>query len=71
MPKTHEKEAPVSLSEEGFIPVAEAARFLGLSRAKLYQMMDAQELSYAKFGRSRRIPRRALREYAERCLVVA
>jgi excisionase family DNA binding protein len=58
----------VELAEDGFIPVIEAARFLGLSRAKVYQMMDSGELRYAKFGRSRRIPRRALMELAERSI---
>jgi excisionase family DNA binding protein len=56
---------------DGFATVPEAARFLGLSRAKLYQMMDTRQLAYAKFGRSRRIPRRALHELARSCLVRA
>jgi len=55
--------------EDGFVKVPEAARFLKLSRAKVYMLMDAGELAYAKFGRSRRIPRRALLEYATSCLV--
>ena len=46
-----------------------AARFLGVSRSKVYAMMDAGELTYAKFGRSRRVPRRALLELAEKSLV--
>jgi excisionase family DNA binding protein len=58
-----------TLVDEGFATVVEAAEFLRLSRAKVYLLMDARELSYAKFGKSRRVPRRALREYAERCLV--
>jgi excisionase family DNA binding protein len=53
----------------GFATVAEAATFLRLSRAKVYQLMEGGELLYAKFGKSRRIPKDALREYAERCLV--
>jgi excisionase family DNA binding protein len=60
---------PVSLAGEGFVDVVEAGEFLGLSRAKLYQLMDAGELRFAKFGKSRRIPRLALIQYAERCLV--
>ena len=55
--------------EDGFVKVPEAARFLNLSRAKVYLLMDAGELAYAKFGRSRRIPRRALMQYASHCLV--
>jgi excisionase family DNA binding protein len=57
------------LGDEGFATVSQGAEYLGLSRAKLYQLMDARELQYAKFGKSRRIPWRALREYGERCLV--
>jgi excisionase family DNA binding protein len=55
--------------EGGFVSVPEAARFLGLSRAKLYLLMDKQELAYAKFGKSRRIPRAALLTYAKSCMV--
>jgi excisionase family DNA binding protein len=59
----------VLLVEDGFATVPEGAQLLRLSRAKLYQMMDAGELAYAKFGRSRRIPRRVLLDYAARCMV--
>jgi excisionase family DNA binding protein len=61
----------VDLMEDGLVDVAEAAKFLRVSRAKLYLMMDAREIPFCKFGKSRRIPRRALIEYAKRCLVVA
>jgi excisionase family DNA binding protein len=40
-----------------------------MSRGKLYQMMGQQQLAFAKFGRSRRIPRLALLALAERSLV--
>jgi len=59
------------LADEGFVTVPEAAEFLSISRAKLYLIMDSGNLVYAKLGRSRRIPRRALPRYAERCLVGA
>ena len=55
--------------DDGFVDVRFAARFLGVSRSKVYAMMDQKELRYAKFGRSRRVPRRALLELAERSLV--
>jgi excisionase family DNA binding protein len=61
--------AAAELIDEGFVKVHEAAKFLAVCRAKLYQLMDSGELRYAKFGKSRRIPRRALVEYAERNLV--
>jgi excisionase family DNA binding protein len=38
------------------VRVTEVAQQLGLSRSKVYQMMDAGELSYVKFGKSRRVP---------------
>ena len=59
----------VPMDDEGFVTVREAADFLALSRAKLYALMEARELRYAKFGRARRIPRSALREYAKRSLI--
>jgi len=57
-----------SLVADGLDTVAFAAEFLKLSRAKVYQLMDSQALAYCKIGRSRRIPRRALLRYAEKCL---
>ena len=58
-----------SVVEDGFISIPEAARFLHLSRAKLYQLMDAGQLQYARFGRARRVPRRALLDFAQASLV--
>lgn len=58
------------LIEEGLATIREASRFLGISRAKLYSLMDAGELAYAKLGKSRRIPWRAIKELAERSMVV-
>ena len=55
----------------GFATIEEAGDFLGLSRAKIYQLMDAGELRFARFGRSRRLPWSSLHDYAERCLVTA
>ena len=36
-------------------PIGEVARYLSLSRSKVYQMMDAGELPYVKLGKSRRV----------------
>jgi len=55
--------------EEGFATVTEAARYLRLCPATLYKLMESQELAYAKFGKARRIPWKAIREFAERSLV--
>ena len=61
--------AKPAMVADGFVDVAEAGRFLDLSRATIYALMDKGDLAYAKFGKSRRIPRAALRDYAGRCLV--
>jgi excisionase family DNA binding protein len=56
---------------DGFASVREASKFLSMSRAKIYQLMNARELAYAKFGRSRRVPWEGLRDFARRRLVAA
>jgi excisionase family DNA binding protein len=66
MPDTSEKP---DLTADGFADVPEAAEYLCLSRSTVYKMMDNNDLPYAKFGKARRIPWRALREYAGRCLI--
>ena len=58
-----------TIFRDGFATVTEAARFLRVSRAKLYLMMDAGDLVYAKFGKSRRIPWQAIYALVERSLV--
>ena len=52
------------LVADGLCTVAEAAAFLGVSRTFLYSEMDAGRLVFAKLGRARRLPRRALMNYA-------
>jgi len=51
---------PVNLSTDGMCTVAYAAEFLSLSKSMIYLLMERGELTYAKFGKSRRIPRKAL-----------
>ena len=51
--------------EDGLIDVREASRFLSLSRSTIYVLMEEGKLPFAKIGRSRRIPRRAIIEFAE------
>jgi len=48
------------LVADGLLTVQECAKFLHLSRSKIYELMDAGILCFAKLGRSRRIPRRAV-----------
>jgi excisionase family DNA binding protein len=57
------------LVEAGLDRVRDGARFLGISVSQAYAMMDRGDLPYVKFGRSRRIPRRALIAFAARHLV--
>jgi excisionase family DNA binding protein len=55
---------PAALVADGLLTVRECAEFLHLSRSKVYELMNAGILCYAKLGRSRRIPRRAVIELA-------
>ena len=55
------------LPGEGFVTVNEAADYLRLSRASIYQLLNKGELRCAKFGRARRIPVEALKDYVQRC----
>jgi excisionase family DNA binding protein len=56
------------LVSAGFAEVKEAGKFLSLSRSKIYELMDAGELAFARFGRARRIPWQSLHDYAARQL---
>lgn len=49
---------------DGLLSVTEAGRFLSCSRSYLYDRMDAGELQFVRLGRARRIPRRAVVEFA-------
>ena len=56
------------LFADGLISVPDAAKFLSISKSKLYLVMDAGELPYVKIGSSRRIPKRALVVFVEQRL---
>jgi excisionase family DNA binding protein len=62
-------ESLASLVADGFVRVPEAVRFMALSRATLYALMESGDLPFCKIGRARLIPRKALAELAERSLV--
>lgn len=57
------------LLEDGLLRIKEAADFSGWSVAFIYKLMRQNELAYVKVGRSRRIPRRALINLAEKHLI--
>jgi excisionase family DNA binding protein len=59
------------LERERFVTVREAGAFLGLSRAKIYVMLERGEIRSARFGKSRRIPLQALRDLAASCMLTA
>jgi excisionase family DNA binding protein len=61
-----EREAMVS---DGLLTVEEARRFLSVSRSTIYELMDTGALPYVRFGRMRRVPRRALVEFSTKGLV--
>jgi excisionase family DNA binding protein len=58
-----------AVDDEGFALVSEAMGFLKVGKDKVYKMMAAGELRYAKFGKCRRITWKSLRECAERNLI--
>jgi|GEM_PF-4450853 len=56
----------VDLMAEGLLDPKEAAAFLGIGRSKVYDFMASQDLPYVKLGKSRRIPKVALKIFAEK-----
>jgi excisionase family DNA binding protein len=50
----------------GLASVKDAERFLSLSRATIYGLMERGDLRYVKIGKSRRIPWQALDELVRR-----
>ena len=56
----------VDLLAEGLVTVKEAQDFLRVGRTMVYGLMDSQDLPYVKMGKTRRIPRAALKLFAEK-----
>jgi excisionase family DNA binding protein len=54
---------------EGLQRISETARFLGVSRSLIYQLINAVVLPTVRIGRSRRIPIKAVRNFAADNLV--
>lgn len=57
------------LVSSGLSTIKEAARFLNLSRAMIYKLMETGQLRYVKIGRSRRIPKLAVVNLAKDSLI--
>lgn len=54
------------LVADGCLRVRDAVKFLGVGKSTIYKLMDDGHLAYAKIGRTRLIPKRALVELAAR-----
>ena len=59
----------LKLVEGGLLSIDEAWAFLSISRAQLYNIMEAGKLPYVKLGKRRMIPRNAVLELARGGLV--
>jgi excisionase family DNA binding protein len=49
--------------------IDEVAQFLRIGKSKIYGLMDAGLIRFAKFGKSRRIPRAEVERYAAQSIV--
>lgn len=54
-----------------FLKVPEVQQRLRLSRSAVYDLMDKGEISYAKFGRARRVRADSLEAYIRRSTIPA
>jgi excisionase family DNA binding protein len=61
----------VPITADGLMSVREAAEFLQVCVATVYNLCERGDLPYCKIASARRIPRRALIELAERNLIGA
>lgn len=65
--QNQQRDQAVPIEKEGYATIEEGRNYLSLSRSKMYELLET-ELPTARFGRARRIPWTALREYARRCM---
>lgn len=47
----------------GLLRISEACKFLGISVATIYRLMERGELTYTRVGYGRRIPKNAIEQY--------
>lgn len=64
--RTHREEATTTTTDPLLYTIKEAAEALRISRTKLYELMDADEIESIHIGRGRKIPADALRTYINR-----
>jgi excisionase family DNA binding protein len=49
--------------------VQDVAEHLGISKSKVYLLMEAGDLEYVKIGKNRRVPWAAVQDLVKRCTV--
>lgn len=59
----------LELVSDGLISVPEAAKFLGISKSLLYELMQQNKIRFAKISNRRLIPRRELEHFAAQNMV--
>jgi len=52
------------IMKDGLMSIAETCEFLSVSRSFVYQLLDTGQLPFVKLGKARRIPKRAVTQYA-------
>lgn len=68
--KLEEEQNQVFFSEKKYLlTVLETAKYLGLSRSMIYNLMESGKLRYVKIGAARRVPRQCCQEFIEANLV--
>jgi excisionase family DNA binding protein len=59
-----------NLIADGFATVQEAAKYLGFSKSRMYELVHGNVLSHARLGGRITIPWAAVKSYARQCLVI-
>jgi excisionase family DNA binding protein len=54
---------------DGLLRVPQVTKLLGLSRSKVYQLMERGELPYVKSDKARRVHRQCVEDYVRRHVV--
>lgn len=58
-----------NLVNSGLLRVGDAAKFLSVSRAMVYKLMETGQLRYVKIGRCRRLPKQSITDLAKENLI--